>query len=143
CVPQLEIGIDAKLLRGVMRPERIVKSLPANRDEISLFCLEDPFGLVSIENQSDCDGGDIRAAPDRGGIGNLIARIALGVLERGGLTQAARGAIDDVDAAMLQFARDIDRILNLPTLRMSINTRYPKDKRLVLRPTRAHRVRHL
>ena len=86
-VPFFKVLIGMQLLGHMVRPERVIHCLSANRDKICLVLTNDRFGLWSVEDQPDSHGRHVGTVFDPVGIRHLKAHIAALVLQHRGQTQ--------------------------------------------------------
>src|ERR1700722_13216810 len=127
--PVFEATVDTEFVRPMMRDIGVELRLAANRDKIGLPVLKDGFGLLSLENDADGHGGDIRLFANTLGIGNLESEAAWHLSRRGRTGDTARGAVDHIHAAQLQLARKSDRIIHVPTLLGAVDGRDAQEQR--------------
>jgi len=125
----------------VVRPERVEQRFARHRDEVGRARLQDRLGLRAVENQAHGLRRDTRPAPHGSGERHLESQLARHHGRGDRARDAARRTVDDVDAARLERARKLDRVLDTPDLAADVvDRRDAEEERLVRRPRGAHRL---
>src|SRR6185312_14481964 len=130
----------AELGRRVPAPARVVEHAARERDHVGLAGGYDVLGLFRFGDQADRHGGDARRL-----LHALRQRYLVAGAERNLLQgrYAARGDVDPVDAALLQFLGKFDRLRQVPAALDPIGGGDADADRLLLREGFAHRIEDL
>src|SRR5580698_190649 len=133
--PILETGVEPEVVLPVQGNVGVELRLPADRDQIGLPVLQDGFGLFRLQDDPDRHGGHPGLLTDALGKRHLETEAARHLRRRGRAGNAARGAVDHVDATRLQLAGEHDRVVHIPSLDRAVDRRDTGEQR--------HGVRHL
>src|SRR5258705_6186298 len=130
----------AERLRRVQRPVRIAQELAREEHHVRLPALYDCVRLTRIGDEAHRGCRDVGLATDALGDLHLIARPD-GNLRTG--YDPTRRAVDEIDAEQGEYARELDRLLEVPAAGQPIGAGEARQQGERLGPHGAHCRRHL
>ena len=104
---------------------RIEQCFAADCDEVGTIVADDGFSEGRRRDKADRDGSDAGLLADTLGIRHLIAFLPSDHFGGSAFTEAARGAVDEIDSDGFQGARQHDAVFEIPAAGLIVDARYP------------------